>query len=253
MATVTELSEPYAAFMLSPRPGPGVCAVCFNLTDGWQRCWACAHGGHCLDVMAPISYSVAGNRLHHALAAYKRDIGPSADRLAAELAAVLWRHLEVHERCLADAVGVEAFELVTTVPSSERGRDDAHPLHRLVGEIVGPTRERHRRLLRRSSAPARPHAFSPGRFETCASLNGETVLLIEDMWTTGANAQSAAAALKRAGAGPVAAVAIGRHLNRRWHENDSRIRSFELPFDWDRCPRCRPGGEKWLGRSGARV
>jgi hypothetical protein len=239
MPTVMELTAPYANFLLSPRHGPGVCGVCFNLTDGYSRCWACAHGGLFLDAMAPISYSVAGERLHHALAVYKRRAGGEADRVGLELAAVLWRHLAAHERCLAHAAGVGGFDLVTTVPSSDPDRDDAHPLHRLVGSVVRPTRDRHLRLLRRTRTEARSHEFSRARYETAGpQLGGRSVLLVDDTWTTGANVQSAAAALKLAGAGQVAAVVIGRHVNRGWHRNDERIRSFQLPFDWGRCARC---------------
>jgi orotate phosphoribosyltransferase len=64
------------------------------------------------------------------------------------------------------------------------------------------------------------------------------VLLIDDTWTTGASAQSAAAVLKQAGARTVAAVVIGRHLNRGWHENDQRLRRLPRPFDWSRCAFC---------------
>ncbi len=60
------------------------------------------------------------------------------------------------------------------------------------------------------------------------------MLLIDDTWTTGTNAQSAAAALA-AGAGPIAAVVIGRHLNREWRQNDRRLRGLARPFDWSRC------------------
>lgn len=239
MPTVTELTAPYTNFLLSPRHGPGVCGACFNLTDGYSRCWACAHGGRFLDALAPISYSVAGERLHLALARYKRGAGRDADRVGLELAAVLWRHLATHERCLARAAGVGSFDLVTTVPSSDPDRDDDHPLHRLVGSVIRPTRDRHLRLLRRTGTEARSHEFSALRYEATGSeLGGRSVLLVDDTWTTGANVQSAAAALKLAGAGPVAAVVIGRHVNRDWHRNDERIRSFERPFDWGRCARC---------------
>jgi predicted amidophosphoribosyltransferase len=238
MATVSELTARYEDFMLSPRPGPDVCGVCFNLTDGYERCWACTHGGRFLDAVAPISYSVAGEPLHHALASYKRQADAEVGRLGAELAAVLWRHLQTHERCLARAVGVDSFDLVTTVPSSDRTRDDGHPLRRLVGQTVRPTRDRYTRLLRRSPAAVHHHQFSAERYESDVELAGQAVLLVDDMWTTGANAQSAAAALKHSGAGAVAAVVIGRHLNREWRHNDRRIRSFERPFDWRRCARC---------------
>ena len=63
------------------------------------------------------------------------------------------------------------------------------------------------------------------------------MLLIDDTWTTGASAQSAAAALKAAGADR-AAVVIGRHLNREWHENDRRLRGIARPFDWGTCALC---------------
>ena len=72
MPTVAELTAPYGNVLLAPRPGPGVCETCFNLTDGYERCYACAHGGRWLDAVVPISYSVAGEQLHHALASYKR-------------------------------------------------------------------------------------------------------------------------------------------------------------------------------------
>jgi adenine/guanine phosphoribosyltransferase-like PRPP-binding protein len=39
------------------------------------------------------------------------------------------------------------------------------------------------------------------------------VLLLDDTWVSGASAQSAAAALRLAGASHVAAVILGRHVN----------------------------------------
>jgi hypothetical protein len=243
MPTVADLSGPYENFMRGPRPGPAVCEVCFNLTDGYRRCYACAHGGRCLDGVAPISYSVAGGQLHYVLAAYKRRTDAVARRLGLELAAVMWRFLIGHERCLAAAAGVDGFPVVTTVPSSERDHDDAHPLHAIVGELVGPVRARHARLLRRTGMPAPAHEFSSEKFETSADLSERPVLLIDDTWTTGANAQSAAATLKAAGAPRVAAVVLGRYLNRDWHENDRRISGLPPRFDWNSCALCARGTE----------
>jgi predicted amidophosphoribosyltransferase len=238
MPSVGELTALYTNFMLGPRPGPEVCGVCFNFTRGYERCYACTHTLHPLEAIAPISYSVAHEQLHHALARYKRLDGEVARRLRVELAAVLWRHLAEHERCVARTAGVERFEIVTTVPSGDRVRDEAHPLRQMVGELVGPTRDRHERLLLRSELDLAPREFDLRRFEPIGALSGEAVLLIDDTWTTGASAQSAAAALREAGAGPVAAVVIGRHLNREWHENDLRLRGITQPFDWSRCALC---------------
>ncbi len=238
MPSVGELSALYENVMLGPRRGPDVCRTCFNFTRGYDRCYACAHGEEWLDAVAPISYSVAHEQLHHALAGYKRLQGEIARQLGVGLAAVLWRFLGAHEICVARAAGTDAFALVTTVPSGERERDERHPLRWIVGEVVAPTRTRHERLLGRSRTAVRAREFSADKYAATRALDGESILLIDDTWTTGANAQSAAAALKAAGSGPVGAVVIGRHLNREWHENDRRIRGISRPFDWDRCVLC---------------
>jgi predicted amidophosphoribosyltransferase len=240
MATVRELSAPYANFMVSPRRGSNVCRECFNLTDGYEKCYACTHQESALDAIIPISYSVAHEQLHHALAAYKRLSGSAGRRLSVQLAAVLWRFLAGHERCAARVVETEAFPIVTTVPSGDEERDELHRLRWMVSEAVGPTRGRHRRLLRRSSLEVAPRVFSAEKFVPAAALSGEAVLLVDDTWTTGANAQSAAATLKAAGAGPVAAVVIGRHVNRGWHQNDQQLR--RLGFEWNRCALCAGAG-----------
>ena len=240
MPTVRELAAPYENFMLAPRAGAGVCRTCFNLTDGFDQCYACTQSPHHLDAVAPISYSVAHEQLHHSLAAYKRVNGAVGRRLALQLAAVLWRFLDEHEACVARAAKTKTFDLVATVPSGDPERDRDHPLREIVSTLIGPTRDRHERLLRRTDSPRTPHEYSADKFTAARDLAGDAILLIDDTWTTGANAQSAAAALKAAGAGPVAAVVIGRHLNREWHENDRRLRAIQQPFDWRRCVFCAP-------------
>ena len=139
---------------------------------------------------------------------------------------------------MARAAGVTKFELVSTVPAGTRERDEQHPLRQIVGGLVAPTRDRYERLLERSDTAVPPRKFARDKFRARRRADGETVLLIDDTWTTGASAQSAAAALKMAGAGAVAAVVIGRHLNREWRENDRRLRALTQPFDWSRCAWC---------------
>jgi hypothetical protein len=237
MAAARELTGLYENFMLSPRRGPAVCETCFNLTTGYDRCYACAHVGGALAAMVPISYSVAGEQLNRALACYKRIDGVIARRLGIELAAVLWRFLDAHEQCLATAAETRTFQLVTTVPSGDASRDEHHPLHWIVGELVGPTRDRYERVLRRSAYQTPARAFSPRKYLATRMLEGQSVLLIDDTWTTGANAHSAAAALYEAGSGTVAAAVIGRHINRSWGENDRRLNA-QSRFDWNTCALC---------------
>ncbi|MGC9220134.1 MAG: hypothetical protein ACP5H2_02120 [Solirubrobacteraceae bacterium] len=203
----------------------------------------------------PISYSVGGEWLHHLIVAYKREADPSVPDAAAQLAYVLDSFLSLHERCAAQAVGLERFTLVTTVPSSDWFRDQWHPLRSVVGRLTPATADRYARLLvstppedhplrARPASDQRPASrrFDPGRYTATCRLNGESVLLIDDMWTTGASAQSAAAALRAAGAGQVVAVVIGRHLNRGWDQNNARLRQLAAGgFSFARCVRCRDG------------
>jgi predicted amidophosphoribosyltransferase len=236
MATVFELTDPYGNFMLAPQPGPGVCDTCCDLiAEGHTRCYRCTSDRGWLDAAVPISYSVAHEQLHHALRAYKRLPDRVARRFQVELAAVLWRHLHDHEPCLARAAGVERFELVTAVPSGSRSREKDHPLRRMLCALIAPTRDRYVPLLKRSAADTPPREFNPAKFDPTREIESQTVLLIDDTWTTGASARSAAAALKRAGASSVAALVVGRHLNRDWEQNDRRLGLLTRPFDWEHC------------------
>ena len=242
MASVSELTEPYGNFMLGPERGAGVCDVCCTFTDGYSRCYTCARTPQALDAVLPISYSVATEQLHYVLAAYKRLSGRTGRLLSVQLAAVLWRFLLEHERCLARAAGIDGFDVVTTVPSGDGRRDAVHPLRRIVSEIVGPSLDRHQRLLSRSEVATGAHEFHQRKYVAAREVAGP-VLLIDDTWTTGANAQSAAAALKAAGAGPVAAIVIGRHVNPEWGENGRRLGLLRRPFDWSRCAFCGAASE----------
>ncbi len=111
----------------------------------------------------------------------------------------------------------------------------AHPLRHIVGTVVGPTRGRYAPLLARSGTPVQPRTVDPGKFSPTRGLDGESVLLIDDTWTTGANAQSAAGGLKSSGAGAVGILAIGRHVNEDYRDNAKRLRALPRRFDWDAC------------------
>jgi len=129
------------------------------------------------------------------------------------LAAILWRFLIAHEDHVAHASGVETFNVGGVVPSKTTQNDEARPgLRTIVGTVVEHTAARFERLLRPTDAELVGRYFDPGRYATSRELAGASVLLIDDTWVSGSSAQSAAAALRRAGAAHVACVVIGRWL-----------------------------------------
>ena len=242
MATVVELSARYANFLVHPLlPGSGVCQICRGpATKGYPTCLPC-HGTRAVlgsgvaDAVVPVSLALKGEQYAHELWRYKNAAGPQRQYFRTGLAAVLWRFLEAHEACVAHRCAVRGFDVVTTVPSTS-GRQ-THPLRAMVADMIGATRERHRDLLR-----ATPKAADLGRTAssaryTASALWGEHVLLVDDTWTTGNHVQSVASALKSAGAGTVAVVVLGRHLNSDYEGTAAHVEQARLRrFSWDVCP-----------------
>ncbi len=253
MATVGELSAPYQNHLLPVMPsGDGICRACHAYTAaGHHYCYQCKQAQAGLPTRAGaigfVALAVKGEQLARDLWVYKNKWSLEArKRPQLGLAAVLWRWLALHERCLAAAAGVNGFPVVTTVPSTT-GREQ-HPLDAIVGTVIGTTSERFQPLLRSTGNNADDREFSPDRFELTGTIrpsSGVPVLLIDDTYTSGAHAQSAAASLLAAGYGPVAIACIGRHFNRKPEGSEFRDRAEayyrnaqQMGWDWSRCCLC---------------
>lgn len=239
MPTVAELSDPLANVMLSPAAAHAPrCSTCWTFVDrGFDRCYVCANQPNALAAVLPVAYSVGGEQYHRALRAYKDGHSEQVRRrLTAQLAAVLWRFLRRHEDHVAAAAGVEGFDVITVVPSHSVERDEARgQLRDLVGRLCGQTRERYERLLQPTDGGGAERRIDPGRYRAGRKVDGERVLLVDDTWTTGSRAQSAAVALRDAGAREVVLVVLGRHINRGFGANDRWLRELPRTFDWSRC------------------
>jgi hypothetical protein len=196
-----------------PEPGPCVCVVCrAPLRRGVDRCFQCGlHSGSApgllADAVAPVAYAPKGSHLATDLWLYKSGRpGGAAARVA--LRAMLLVFLHDHGEHLWQRAGMAAPTHACVVPSG-RGRPGAHPLQALVqGCLTLPWVA----LFSQPGAEPLARIWDPGRFRAARPLPGAAVLLLDDTWTTGASVQSAATALKRAGARSVAAVVLGRHL-----------------------------------------
>ncbi len=236
--TVDEVSAPYANFMRTPEPsGPDVCRVCRTFTDGYPTCYRCAHQPDLIDVVVPITYAPSAEQMHAALRGYKDSHNAHVrDRFTRDLLAVFWRFMREHQRCVARAAGLPGFDVVTTVPSKTTARDEARGrLRAIVGEHARPTAGRYRRMLRPTDRETDERRFDADRYSTTRPLDGEAVLLVDDTWTTGSSAQSAAAALRGAGADAVALVVIGRYIDLDYRDHRQRLEDLRRGFDWGTC------------------
>ena len=195
-----------------PEPGPGVCASCRGpARHGFARCFHCglhveSAPGLLADVVAPVACAPKGSRLATELWLYKSERTGSREAGAALLAMLL---VFLHDK----APGMwRAGAIVPTcacVVPSGRGRPGPHPLQALVqGCLALPWAA----LVALPGGDPWARALDPSRFRAPRPLNGAAVLLLDDTWTSGGTAQSAAVALKRAGARWVTVVVLGRHL-----------------------------------------
>lgn len=192
------------------------CATCRTcrgpVRAGFARCYQCdlagSQAGSLLaDAVAPIGYAVKGGELARDLWLYKSgrpDAAGAQDRLRQLLAAFLRDHGPAVWRAAGMRPGV-----VAVVPSGQ-GRPGDHPLLRIVQAVtplpVVPV------CVRAGSVP-RGRIVSTGWLSVHGQVTGENVLLVDDTWVSGASAQSAAAALKLAGAARVAVIVLGRHVD----------------------------------------
>ena len=112
------------------------------------------------------------------------------------------------------ATGMIAGPGLAAVVPSGQGRPGPHPLAGIVASCVDVPIVP---LSTASGAAARARGLADGVaagwLTVGAAVAGADVLLIDDTWVSGASAQSAAAALKAAGARRVALVVIGRHVD----------------------------------------
>ena len=191
------------------------CRTCRGPTPvGLARCYQCdlarSQAGELLaDAVAPIGYAVRGGPLADDLWRYKSDRAGAAES-AARLRAMLDGYLAEHGESVWRAAGMAAGPAAVAVVPSGRGRPGGHPLAALVRSCVDI------RLIGLSVAPeeaAHVRGVDPRWLRVDEAVAGVDVLVVDDTWVSGGSAQSAAVALKLAGARRVAIVVLGRHVN----------------------------------------
>lgn len=263
MGDAFAVTQPYLPlFRNVPAACPGVCRVCHSgpdesraVQEPYEVCASCRRtmGGvfrHTPHVV-PISLCARrgeGAQLYDIVARHRGPASPSGglDR-STFLAATLARFHRAHRTCLTRVAGGE-FTLVTTVPGTrpERPVEAFHPMPRVVG-MVGDLMGLHRpvllpgdsgsalgRLARRES--------DERAFHVIGGVGGARVLLVDDLFVSGARVQSAAAALFRAGATAVVALVVARLVDPASTTTGARIwaRASAERFDFERCCLCAP-------------
>jgi hypothetical protein len=244
--SLRDAADLYTPALYAVRPaGSGCCAVCHGrAAPGFAYCHGCGSHRQCApgllaDLVVPITYSVGGTGYAAALWQYKSAAASTASRAIARAALRLRLLVFLHDHgpCLWSQAGTAAPTHVAVVPSG-RGGTGPHPLRTLAEPYL---RLPWAGLAVRPGEPVLGRDMRVSRFRAAGRLTGATVLLLDDTWTSGASAQSAAAALKLAGARSVLTVILGRHLNPSQPELNSFIAGLAAyPFSRDVCAMHKP-------------
>jgi hypothetical protein len=194
------------------REGDTTCRVCTTPVDGYARCFPCkehhdSFGAQLATATGFLTYAIRDTQSGYVMHGYKAgsDGVEEHKTLVALLGLV---GIGRHTGCAGRLAGTPATHWAT-VPSL-RGRPGPHPLRRLLlpatsGEEVP---------LTAGVIAIDPRSVDPRHFIS-PTLQGPRphVLLLDDTWTSGGHVQSAALALRAAGADVVSVLLLARWLN----------------------------------------
>ena len=181
---------------------------------GFARCYQCGlalsqAGGLLADAVAPAGIAVRGGPLADDLRRYKSEHAAGAPEAAARLRDRLAGFLRDEGAALWREAGMSAGPSAVAVVPSGRGRPGPHPLAAIVRSCADLP------VIALTIVPGVIHirGVDADWLRVTGSAAGADVLVVDDTWVSGGSAQSAAAALKLAGARRVAVVVLGRHVN----------------------------------------
>jgi hypothetical protein len=142
---------------------------------------------------------------------------------------ILRRFLRDNDERLRDKLG--PYTVVSPIPSSSR--QGQHPLMSLLTSRAMfrvPVEE----ILNRGSGTIGHRVLSEDAFIPRRDVSGDRVLLIDDVYTTGARAQSAASVLAMRGASVVGILVVARRIDPEFNLTAHALwsRQRDIPYDF---------------------
>jgi hypothetical protein len=236
------------------------CAVCATPVTGFRLCYQCQRrrGRTGLaDATGFLAYAVAGRQSGYVMQGYKARPPVPEHRTIVTLLVLLG--LARHAGCAGRTGSAEpagcaeragsagrASVPVThwaTVPSLP-AQPGEHPLHAIVRRLAPGSEV----ALAAADEVEYSRDLAPGHFRAAAPLPaGAHVLLVDDTWARGGHAQSAALALRAAGASRISVLVAARWINEDFGGNAAFLRGLaERDYDPAICPwtgaTCPPRG-----------
>lgn len=221
-------ASPLESYLVPPpRVGEGdVCPNCRSWRHArFPMCSNCMEIEHDLGrvyPVIPISIYRRQSFFRNWLKFYKEDGAQGSSSYARNLTEVFDRFVRAQSAALLRRYG--RVDLVVPVPSS--GRQAPSPLSSLVTQVVWTHLGVPTQSIEYTSSAIGHRTANGAAFKVPSSLSGRRALIVDDVYTTGAHAQSAAYAVGESGAEVVAILVLARRVNPEFNEASQRV--------WDR-------------------
>lgn len=220
----------------------GTCSHCFTPTASQPLCARCRHllsfdgGPDLLGMVAYAGYLDPITQSGHVMRGYKNPyIQSGFHRQTVALMSALG--LIGHVACPGALTGFP-ITAWATVPSLPPKPDlPKHALNDIVGKLARPGSAEV--TLTAATAVSHPRDINPSHYTASANAAGQHVLVIDDTWTSGGHATSAALAIRAAGAIHVSVLVLARWLANSWELTTPQWAKQHLAqpdFDPDVCP-----------------
>ncbi len=232
-------------FFRNTRAIPGVtCEVCSGAAAG-TTCIQCEghrrrFGAALADRVVTLTYVRGGSTPYHQSAhtmwAYKQS--PPSTKAAEDLALMIVAASYCHGDC-ARRVSGRAWDAVTFVPSVDRPGSD-HPAAALARSVVGLGTDHRFPLALGAQASEADRTVLADRFvveeQWLPRVVDRHVLVVDDTWTSGSKAQSAALAVRAAGAEMITVLCVARWCRQDWPDHRALLDACTEPYDAWVCP-----------------
>lgn len=228
-AAQPQLQTLAGGFLRNTSRRPGItCPLCTGMPgEGWTECKDCRAmmpRDDLSDRIAFATYGIKGHQSGHLMHGYKNaHPGPNQQAIVQLLTGIT---LLRHRDCFSSSSHGQPTQWAV-VPSLS-GREGEHPLVSIVAPIM---KRLNQQPLAVATTVSSPRTVRPENF-VCPPLDSEHVLLLDDTWARGGHVQSAAGALKQAGAGYVTTLVLARWIDPGW-ENTAQVIREHLTDDYD--------------------
>lgn len=179
--------------------------MCMSPSFGATYCAPCTDartGGDPVDLVAVLVYGIGGQQSGRVLRGYKDAANPQVrtDHTTV-MRCTLHVGLGLHQHCIEEKAGQKAMVLIVPSGHASRHHQDLALSDDWLGMMSGV-----------NAAPSDHVTVAADKFAMRPGVDvaGRHVLLIDDTWSTGTSARSAALTVREAGAVKVSVLAVGR-------------------------------------------